>query len=294
MGGVDFTFDIIEKFVKKGVDIVTANKDLIAKKGADIFKLAKISGSKVLFEASVGGGIPIIKTLQDSLAGNEINHITGILNGTSNYIMTLMDSGISYEEALKDAQDKGFAESNPDADVKGFDASRKLSILINLAFRKKLDWTNISSAELASVPEDDFVKAKVLGYKIKYIAEAVNNNGSISAYVKPVFVAADSFFFAINNEYNGVKVKGNYVDEVTLIGKGAGSLPTGSAVYSDFKDLLNNYNYNRDLDVKEDISSKLWAEKADWIIIGKGIEIVKDKTEEEVINLGDRIYKILN
>lgn len=301
MGGVGDAYEIIKTFLEKGVHIITSNKDLIAKYGKELSELAKKNNCKILIEGTVCGAIPIINTLSTTLKYNKISSVKGILNGTSNYIMTLMEDGITYDEALKKAKDNGFAEANPDSDVKGYDAARKLSILINIIFKKNIDWEQIPIEDLFSVPEEDFLIAKKFDYKIKYIAEAREVNNQIFAYVKPVFVSKNNVFSTINSVYNGVEIEGDYVDNMTLIGKGAGTLPTGNAVFSDFRDLILNKSYTIDLNNEDFNCIRNWEIKSDWIIISEEVEIETNKRENEIyfdmnfLNKKNvRIYKILN
>ena len=239
IGGVDPAFHYVKRALENKKHVVTANKDLIAAHGEELFKLATLNNVSLKFEAAVGGGIPIIKPITETLAGNEINSIKAILNGTTNFILTKMDKeGLSYDEALKEAQRLGFAEANPESDVMGYDAARKLAILSTLAFNKKLDWKELNVEGIINIDEKDFEYAKKYDCKIKLLGQAIKSKCGIHASVKPVLVKNDSAFANINNEVNIVVLDGPECGELSFIGKGAGKLPTGSAVYGDLNDIV--------------------------------------------------------
>lgn len=241
MGEIRKSLDYVKRALKAKKHVVTANKDLLAEYGDELFKIANENGVELKFEASVGGGIPVIKPLIESLAGNNISSIKAILNGTTNFILTKMDKEkLSYEEALKQAKQLGFAESNPEADVMGYDAARKLSLLSTLAFNKKVLWKDINIQGITEVESIDFDYANKLNCKIKLLCISNNSEKGVYATVKPVFVDNENILSQINNEVNAVIFNGDAVGEVTLIGKGAGKMPTGSAVYGDILDIINN------------------------------------------------------
>jgi len=278
MGGVEATFEHLKRFIHKGVDVITANKDLIAEYGDQLFQLANEKGTRILYEASVGGGIPVIKAIRESFAGNRIVSVAGILNGTSNYILSRMEEGQSFKEALTLAQEKGFAEANPESDVKGYDPARKLGILTNICFGRNVDWKTISTQGLDEVETSDIDLAARLGYKIKIIAEATEVEGGILASVKPTFVPLSSALAGVSNEFNGVKIVGDKVDESLLIGKGAGKFPTGSAVFSDFKDVVLGKGYdNRFARGDKEVVKEYWDANSNWILRVSG-------SIEEVVN----------
>lgn len=241
MGEITKSLGYVKRALNAKKHVVTANKDLLAEYGEELFDLANKNGVALKFEASVGGGIPVIKPLIESLAGNNIKSIKAILNGTTNFILTKMDKEkLTYEEALKQAQQLGFAESNPEADVMGYDAARKLSLLSTLAFNKKVLWKDINIQGITEVESIDFDYANKLNCKIKLLCISNNLEEGVYATVKPVFVDNESVLSQINNEVNAVIFNGDAVGEVTLIGKGAGKMPTGSAVYGDILDIINN------------------------------------------------------
>lgn len=241
MGGIYPSYYYVKRALLAKKHVITANKDLIATFGQELFQLAKDNNVSLKFEASVAGGIPIIKPLTESLYGNGINSIKAILNGTTNFILTKMSNeNLSYEDALKEAQNLGFAEANPESDVMGYDAARKLAILSSLAFDKKFQWNDISIEGITNIDINDFKYANKLNCKIKLVAEAVKCKSGIYTSVKPVLVDEESMLAKINNEVNAVILSGNEIGELSFIGKGAGKLPTGSAVYSDLNDIINN------------------------------------------------------
>lgn len=240
MGGLNPSYKYVKRALEAKKHVVTANKDLIAEHGEELFQIANENGVALKFEAAVAGGIPIIKPLTESLCGNEIKNIKAILNGTTNFILTKMgEENLDYEEALKEAQELGFAEANPEADVMGYDPARKLAILSTLAFNKRVDWKEIYTEGITKLDSKDFKYAERLNCKIKLVAESsIDNNGAYAA-VKPVLVDNDSILAKINNEFSVVILNGDAVGEVAFTGKGAGKLPTGTAVYSDVIDIVS-------------------------------------------------------
>ena len=252
IGGLHPAYDYVKRALTLGKHVITANKDLIATFGYELFQLAKENNVSLKFEAAVAGGIPIIKPLTESLYGNGINSIRAILNGTTNFILTKMDrENLSYEEALKEAQKLGFAEANPESDVMGYDAARKLAILSSLAFDKKFQWSDISIEGITNIDENDFKYASKLNCKIKLVAESFKCKKGIYTSVKPILVDQESILANINNEVNAVILNGDEIGELLFVGKGAGKLPTGSAVYSDLNDIINNrftdiYSFSRE------------------------------------------------
>lgn len=241
IGGIDPAFKYVKRALENKKHIVTANKDLIAAHGTQLFKLANDNNRALKFEASVGGCIPIIKPITESLKGNEINGIKAILNGTTNFILTKMDNdGLSYDEALKEAQRLGFAEANPESDVMGYDAARKLSILSTLAFNENINWNSFNVEGITKIDKEDFEYAKKYNCKIKLVGEANKSANGIYASLKPVLVPEDSILSKVDNEVNAVVLNSVESGELTFIGKGAGKLPTGSIVYGDLLDVINN------------------------------------------------------
>lgn len=233
IGGYEPARDFILKAIDKGKNVVTANKAVISKYGKEIFAKAKEKGVSVGFEASVGGGIPIIRTLRENIGHNKFERIAGILNGTTNYILTKMEQGKSYETALKEAQTSGFAEADPSFDVEGKDSAQKISILASLAYGKEVDFSKIYCEGITNITEQDIAIAEKLGYKIKLLALAKEKDGKLDVRVHPSLVPKKHFLSSVSDEYNAAFIDGDFCDEQTYIGKGAGSLPTASAVMSD-------------------------------------------------------------
>lgn len=241
MGGLNPSFDYIKRALNNKIHVVTANKDLIAEHGEELLKIANKNDVSIKFEASVGGGIPVLKPLIESLEGNKIDSINSILNGTTNFILSKMhDANLSYDEALKQAQELGFAEANPDSDVLGYDAARKLSILSTLAYDNRVYWKDLYLEGITNIDEKDIDYAKQLNCKIKLVGQSKYNKGRVSGFVRPVLVDNESILAKVDNEFNAVIVNGDSVGEVSFVGKGAGKLATGSAVYGDILDILDN------------------------------------------------------
>lgn len=251
MGDIDVSFEYIKRALKNKIHVVTANKDLIAEYGDELIKLAKENNVIIKFEASVAGGIPVIKPLIESLEGNNVESISSILNGTTNFILSNMyDNNLSYDEALKQAQELGFAEANPESDVCGYDAARKLSILSTLAYDKRVYWKDLYLEGITNISEKDIQYAKSLNCKIKLVAHSNFNKGCISGFVRPVLVECDNVLANINNEFNAVVLDCDSVGEVSFLGKGAGKLATGSAVYGDILDIIDDRKCSLDSFVK--------------------------------------------
>ncbi|TDT58372.1 homoserine dehydrogenase [Fonticella tunisiensis] len=242
MGKEHPALEYMIKAIKKGKNVVTANKEIIAAYGKELIKLAMENNVSILYEASVGGGIPIIRPLKQCLAANKIHEIKGILNGTTNYILTEMkEKGLDFEEALKDARQKGYAESDPTDDVDGFDAARKLAILCTLAFNKYILPEKIYTKGIRSVSKSDIKYAEELGYNIRLIACAkVDEEDRLEAWVHPVMIRKGNPLNGVNGVFNAILVDGNAVGEVMFYGQGAGMMPTASAVVADIMDVKNN------------------------------------------------------
>lgn len=241
MGGLHPTYEYVKRALLEKKNVITANKDLIAEYGEELFKIAKDNDVQLKFEAAVAGGIPVIKALTESLAGNNINEIKAILNGTTNFILTKMQNEeISYEDALLEAQKLGFAEANPEADVMGYDAARKLSILSTIAFNKKVFWKDQLIEGITNIDLLDFKYADKINCKVKLVASSIKGEDGVFSTIRPTLVSNDSILSLINNEFNAVVLNGDSVGEVVLTGKGAGKLPTGSAVYADLLDIVGD------------------------------------------------------
>ena len=245
IGGLKPAGDFIRRSLRAGKNVVTANKELIAKEGATLLPLAAELKKDFLFEASVGGGIPIIGPLKSCLAGNEILEIKGIVNGTTNYILSRMkDEGLGFDEVLKIAQEKGYAEADPTADVGGHDAAYKISILGSIAFTSRVDVTKVYREGITAITAEDMKYADELGYVIKLLAIAKAMDGATLVRVHPAFVPKTHPLANVNGVFNGIYVKGDAVGEVMFYGPGAGSAAAGSAVVSDIIDIARNIDHN--------------------------------------------------
>ena len=234
MGGTKPAYDFVKASIEAGKSVCTSNKELVAKFGAGLIKLAKKHNVHFLFEASVGGGIPIIRPLNYALTAEEILEIKGILNGTTNFILTKMnDEGLDYETVLKEAQAMGYAEKNPTADVEGFDTCRKIAILTSLAYGKQVDFEDIKTEGISKITKEDMEYAKALNASIKLIGESKKENGVVYARVAPALINREQPLYGVHDVFNAIFVKGNMVDDVMFYGRGAGKLPTASAVVAD-------------------------------------------------------------
>ncbi|MBQ3054132.1 MAG: homoserine dehydrogenase [Clostridia bacterium] len=234
IGGKTFAFDYTKKALMAGKNVVTSNKELVATHGAELLKLAQENGVKYLFEASVGGGIPIIHPMYTCLAANEISEIFGILNGTTNYILTQMiQNGQSFDVALKNAQELGYAEANPSADVDGIDACRKIAILADLAFGKQLSPDKIYTEGITNIDLSDVKYAEKLDSVIKLIGYCKKDEDEVFARVSPMLIPKGTALANTSDVFNAILVRGNAIGDVMFYGRGAGKLPTASAVVSD-------------------------------------------------------------
>jgi homoserine dehydrogenase len=243
MGGSHPAYDFTKECLKAGKSVITSNKEVVAKYGVELGDLAAENGARYLFEASVGGGIPIIRPMTVDLASNRIKKINGILNGTTNYIITSMrDCGVSFEDALKEAQRLGYAEANPAADIEGVDAARKAVILGAVATGKLVSPDSIHREGVTKITLSDVALARKLGYEIKLIGYVEDIDGKLMCFVSPMAVPASNPLARVDDVFNGVLVTANMVGEVMFYGPGAGKLPTASAVVADIVDVIANCN----------------------------------------------------
>ncbi|MEE3427830.1 MAG: homoserine dehydrogenase [Ruminococcus sp.] len=244
MGGIHPAYDFTKDLLKAGKSVVTSNKELVAAKGAELIEIAKNNNANFFFEASVGGGIPILRPLVQCLVANNVKEIAGILNGTTNFILSKMiDEGMEFDTALKLAQDLGFAERNPEADVEGHDACRKICILASLAYGKHIYPDNIHTEGITKISLRDVAYAAEYKSVIKLIGDVKKlDNGKIDIYVAPMLIGEKSQLANISDEFNGIMVRGDCTDDVLFYGKGAGSLPTASAVVADIIDSCMHLN----------------------------------------------------
>lgn len=237
MGGVEPACTFVRKALLSGKSVATSNKELVARHGAELLEIARNHHVNFLFEASVGGGIPIIRPLNQSLTADEITEITGILNGTTNYMLTKMDrDGANYADVLKQAQEKGYAERNPEADVEGYDACRKIAILTSLAYGMQVDYEDIHTEGITQITDTDFKYAKLFGKSIKLLGTSRRGDQGVFALVAPMMIDEEDPLYSVNDVFNAILVKGNALGDVMFYGKGAGKLPTASAVVSDVVD----------------------------------------------------------
>ena len=241
MGGTTFAKDCVESALKHGKSVVTANKDLLAEAGPYLFDLAYKNKVDLRFEASVLGGIPIIRTLYESLGGNHITELVGIMNGTTNFILSKMtEEGLSYGVVLKEAQDLGYAEADPTADVEGLDAARKLAILASISFNRRIFFEDVTVEGITNIDTEDISYGKEFGYNIKLIGIAKETSKGLSLNVYPAFVPLTHPLASVRGSYNAIYIKGNGIDDAMFYGRGAGSLPTGSSVVSDIMEVAKN------------------------------------------------------
>lgn len=241
IGGIEPARTFILKAIDNGKHVVTANKALISQHGREIFEAAARKNVEIGFEASVGGGIPVIKALKEGLAANKILSIMGIMNGTANYILNKMtDHGMKFEEVLKEAQAKGFAEADPTYDVEGIDTAHKLVILMTMAYGMRMSLDDVSIEGISQVKPIDIDFAREFGYRIKLLAISRNHDDNVEARVHPTLVPERHMLANINGAYNGIQFTGDMVEDVLLYGKGAGMMPTGSAVVADVVDIARN------------------------------------------------------
>lgn len=234
IGGIDAAREFVLAALNAGKTVVTSNKELFCKYSHELERAAKRQNAGLYFEASCVGGVPIIRTLLDGVQGNVITSMMGIINGTTNYILSKMtDEGSSYEECLKEAQRLGYAEANPTADVEGFDAAYKLSILSSLAFHTKVPFSKVFREGITGISKEDISDGKTMGYVLKLLAIGKQSHDGIEVRVHPTFVRKDHPLAAVNDSFNAVYLTGDSVGDVMLYGRGAGALPTGSAIVSD-------------------------------------------------------------
>ena len=235
VGGLDPAFDLIKCAIENGKHIVTANKELLAKRGEELFKIAEKNNKVILYEAAIAGGIPLIMPIKTILAGNKINKIEAIVNGTTNYILTKMDvDGASYDEVLKEAQELGYAEADPTGDVEGFDAAYKIATLATITFKKRIKIENIYREGITKIRAQDMKAANDLGYKIKLIASGqIDDEGNADVRVHPMLVSKKTTLAHIDYVTNAVHLSGHPVGSITLSGPGAGEFPTASSVVGD-------------------------------------------------------------
>lgn len=255
LGGIDVPLDFIKRALKSGKHVVTANKAVISPYFEELHKLADENNVGLLYEASVAGGVPIIKELKSVLNINDVHNIKGILNGTTNFIMSKMyDENLTFEEALQEAHDNGYAEADPTDDIEGFDAARKISILASIAFGTHVAFSDVVCRGITSVTARDIKNFKEMHLAPKLIGSAVMKDGECSASVEPVLVDSDSPFASVKDAFNSVSITGDIVDELQFYGRGAGKNPTANAIVIDIIDILlgkhKEYSFTNNRDIK--------------------------------------------
>lgn len=246
MGGLEPAHTFVKRALEAGKSVATSNKALVAKFGPELMNIARNKNINFLFEASCGGGIPIIRALNQSLTADQIDEVTGILNGTTNYMLTKMDmEGSRFESVLKEAQEKGYAEADPTADVEGYDACRKIAILSSLAYGKFLNYEKIHTEGITRITPEDMEYARVMGMSIKLLATSRKlSEDSYYAVVAPFLVGENNPLYSVNDVYNGIFVHGNVLGDAMFYGSGAGKLPTASAVVADVVDEAKHLHEN--------------------------------------------------
>ena len=245
MGGVEPAYTFVKRALLAGKNVTTSNKALVAKHGAELIASAKQQSINFLFEASVGGGIPIIRPLNSSLTADEIEEITGILNGTTNYMLSKMTfEGLEFEDVLKDAQSRGYAEADPTADIEGYDACRKIAILTSLVCGQQVDFEDIYTEGITKITADDIKYAKAMGSVIKLLATSRKTEEGYCAMVAPFMLSQQHPLYSVNDVFNAIFVHGNVLGDAMFYGSGAGKLPTASAVVADIVDIAKHLHKN--------------------------------------------------
>lgn len=281
IGGTGAARDYTLRALKAGKSVVTSNKEVVAECGDEFFAIAREKNLNYLYEASVGGGIPIIRPLGSCLAANEITEIYGILNGTTNYILTKMiKEGLSFDTALAQAQEKGYAEADPTADVEGFDACRKICILASLSFGRHIYPAQVPTQGITGITSEDVALAEAAGMKIKLLGRAVRQeDGKVVAYVAPHLIPEDQQLAGVEDVFNGIVVRGDAIGDVMFYGRGAGKLPTASAVSADIIDAVKHKERRQNMDWDlggDDVVGDFTALPLRWYI----------RTEERDVRIG--------
>ena len=274
IGGAKIAYDFTKRSLLAGKSVVTSNKELVATHGAELLSIAKEKGCYYLFEAAVGGGIPVLSPIANDLSHNEILEVSGILNGTTNYILTRMfSSGASFEAALAEAQAKGYAEADPTADVEGHDAARKIAILGALASGKLVSADAIHTEGIRAIRAEDVLAAEKIGCSIKLLGRYLRTeSGDMFLLVAPFLLPADSPLSGISDVYNGVLVRGNFVGDVMFYGRGAGSEPTASAVVADVDKIARGQAYRPAFTVAEDVPTEFSFFRARRYVVVEGAD----------------------
>lgn len=284
MGGINPAYGFAKAILEKGKSYVTSNKELVALHGSELLETARKNNVNFLFEASVGGGIPIIRPLNQSITADEIYEITGILNGTTNFILTKMkEEGRDFEEVLKEAQALGYAEKNPDADVEGYDACRKIAILASLAFGQHVSFQDIPTEGITTISKEDILYAEKMNCVIKLLGTCQKQEGHTFARVSPMMISKHHPLAMVNDVFNAIFIKGNMVGDIMFYGRGAGKLPTASAVVGDVVDAAKHKGtnimtiWNRE---KIELIDKEEVSVSYFVRIKQDNEVIETKVEE--------------
>ena len=241
MGGLNPAYDFTKRALEAGKSVCTSNKELVAEHGVELLGIAKKKNVNYFFEASCAGGIPIIRALNESLVADEVEGLSGILNGTTNYILTKMtEEGLAFEDALREAQENGYAERNPEADIEGYDAQRKIAILSSIAYGAHVDYRDVAVEGISKITQEDIQKAKEQGAHIKLLATSRLEGDTVYAKVAPALVTSENPLYAVNDVFNAVLVHSNMLGDSVFYGSGAGKLPTASAVAADAVTAIKN------------------------------------------------------
>ncbi len=253
MGGIEPAFSFEKSALERGKSVCTSNKELVAAHGPELVELARKNGASYLFEASVGGGIPLLRTIKDSLRHEKIDSITGILNGTTNYILTKMDKeGVGFATVLKAAQDKGYAERNPEADVEGYDACRKIAILASLMSGKHVNYEDIYTEGISKISIEDFEYARSLNMAIKLLGICKKNENGFFTMVAPFLIPYENPLAQVNGVFNAINIHGNMIGDVMFYGRGAGKNATASAVVADVVDIIRHKGRHVEINMKSE------------------------------------------
>lgn len=253
MGGVEPAYTFVKAMLLAGKSVTTSNKALVAARGAELIAVAKEKNVNFMFEASVGGGIPIIRALNSCLTADRIEEVSGIVNGTTNYIMTKMaEEGCDFDEVLKEAQDKGYAEKDPTADIEGHDAGRKIAILTSLIAGQQVDFEDVHTEGISKITATDILYAKKMGRVIKLLATSRQAGDTYTVMVAPFLLPKEHPLYTVNGVFNAVFVRGNMLGDAMFYGSGAGSLPTASAVVADVVELAKHIGRHIELEWRQD------------------------------------------
>lgn len=290
MGGIEPAFSFEKSALERGKSVCTSNKELVAAHGPELVELAKQSGVSYLFEASVGGGIPVLRSLNDSLKHEKVDSITGILNGTTNYILTKMDKeGLGFATVLKKAQEKGYAERNPEADVEGYDACRKIAILASLMSGKHVNYEDIYTEGISKISIEDFAYARKMGMAIKLLGMCKRNQNGFFTMVSPFMIPLENPLANVNGVFNAINIHGNMLGDVMFYGKGAGKNATASAVVADVIDIVKHKGKHIDVNMK---SEKAELSPKDNAVRSFFVRVPKDQADKAKEIFGSKIEMV--